>query len=514
MADWYCSSAAYATYTAFQTAHAYVIGDIIVPTAPTLKNKWVFRCTTAGTSAGSEPTWSTKPNNNDTITSNTATFTNVTGQSTYFWTAASGDLPTLIGGGTGTTRLAAGDRMFISSDHSEAQTTATVVGPSGSTYTDNLYLCVNRGGSTPPVAADLTTGALISSNNTLTFPNFSPGYYYGITFSVTGSSDLQFNAALLGNKVSYLKNCQLYLNTATTTVRITGSSSSRMSSIILDNTTLRFGSTSQRVTMGSGIAFEMVWINTPSAIAGSTFPTILINENSGPFNFVARGVDLSAITGTLVSDVEIIYGGGKYLFDSCRIATGVTRYAGSTAVNTRDLVELVNCYDGTNILSECHQISGAVTTETTITLSGGAQDNVGVFSHKMVSNTNVDKFVNPLASFWLDVNYTTLTAPKTATVEIISSTTLLNDEIALYLEYEGTSGSSVTSFVDSFIATPLTAAGNVTTSSAAWNSLPATPVRQKLQVSFTPQQAGRVRGQVRLGKASTTVYINPQITIT
>jgi len=37
---------------------------------------------------------------------------------------------------------------------------------------------------------------------------------------------------------------------------------------------------------------------------------------------------------------------------------------------------------------------------------------------------------------------------------------------------------------------------------------------QHLQVTFTPQQAGRLRGLVRLGKASTTVFVNPQITVT
>jgi hypothetical protein len=52
------------------------------------------------------------------------------------------------------------------------------------------------------------------------------------------------------------------------------------------------------------------------------------------------------------------------------------------------------------------------------------------------------------------------------------------------------------------------------TSTATWNSSPATPVKQRLQFTFTPQIAGRVRGQVRLGKPSTTVYVDPVITIT
>jgi hypothetical protein len=202
----------------------------------------------------------------------------------------------------------------------------------------------------------------------------------------------------------------------------------------------------------------------------------------------------------------------RYLLDVDKFASGMTRYAAS-GINTTNVIELVNCYDA-RFISESYQPAGAVTTEFSITLTGGATDNVGTFSHKMVSNANVDKFCNTLTGFWLDVNYATTGSAKTATVEIVSSASLNNDEISLVLEYSGTASSSVASFANSFIATPLTTPATVTSSSATWNSLPATPVRQHPQVTFTPQTAGRVRGQIRLGKSSTTVYYNPQITIT
>src|SRR5689334_14831968 len=113
MADWYVSSSKYATYTAFAASHAYSIGDFVVPTSPTSQSKWVHRCTTAGTSS-TEPTWATT--NNGTCTSGGATFTNVTGQSTYAWSAAAGDYNTLVR--STSTRVTPGDRIFISSDHS------------------------------------------------------------------------------------------------------------------------------------------------------------------------------------------------------------------------------------------------------------------------------------------------------------------------------------------------------------------------------------------------------------
>lgn len=507
MADWYVSSAAYAAVAAFVPSAVYSIGNIVKPTAPAAKALWTFRCTTAGT-ASTEPAWPTA--NNSTITTGGATFTNVTGQSTYGWSAAAGDLPTLLGA-VGTFRFAAGDRMFVSSDHSETQTTSTTYGSGvGATasFTSGQVLSVNRAGSVPPVAADLAAGATVTVGTGSVSLNIETAfltYHYGINYIYTGTSAtaIQFGAGS-GAKAIWFDTCQFYLNTVSTVSIRSGAAAN----VVLYNTTVRFGATSQSIQ--STNVMDIVWLNTPSALGGAIFPTTLFAATSTqPMSLIARGVDLSAFTGSFAGGGTVYI---KVLLDSCRIASGVGRYAAGTS--TRDVVELVNCYDGTNFLSESWQPAGAVTTEFAITLSGGATDNVGTFSHKMVSNTNVDKYVQPLTGFWLDANYATTGSAKTATVEIISSASLNNDEISLLLEYEGTTSSSVASIATSLPATVLTTPSAVTSSTATWNSLPATPVRQHLQVTFTPRTAGRVRAQVRLGKASTTVYYDPRVVIT
>jgi hypothetical protein len=510
MADWYVSSAAYAAIAAFTPSVAYSVGDIRKPTAPALKAQWVFRCTTAGT-ASTEPTWTTP--NNSTITTGGATFTNITGQSTFGWSAAAGDIPTLIGA-VGTFRFAAGDRMFVSSDHSEAQTTLTTYGSGTGTasYASGQVLSVNRAGSVPPGPADLIAGASIADTGSgISLDSTFPVYHYGITYACSGVSGIIINST--GSKSHYFDACQLFLSGAAQAgAKIMANSPS---SVILNNSTLRFSNTSQQFTSTTGV-MELIWLNTISALAGAVFP---INQlfttaaNNVSLSIIARGVDLSALTGTFITQSSNNCG-LKALLDGCRIASGLTRYNITGVVNTRDEVELVNCYDGTNFISERWVPAGAVTTEFTITLSGGATDNVGTFSHKMVSSANVDKYVNPLTGFWMDVNYATTGSAKTATVEIISSAVLNNDEISLELEYLGTTSSSLASFTNSLPATVLTTASAVTTSTATWNSSPATPQKQKLQVTFTPRAEGRVRGRVRLGKASTTCYYDPQVTIT
>jgi hypothetical protein len=95
-------------------------------------------------------------------------------------------------------------------------------------------------------------------------------------------------------------------------------------------------------------------------------------------------------------------------------------------------------------------------------------------------------------------------------VEIASSASLNNTDIRLTIEYQATSGSPVMSFVDSIVNNLVTTAA-LPSSGASWAGSPAS--KQQLQVSFTPATIGRVRGLVKLNKASTNVWVNPQIAI-
>jgi hypothetical protein len=58
--------------TAWQASHAYALGDVVVPTAG-LENGYRYECTTAGTSGGTAPTWSTVEGG--ATTDNTVTWT-------------------------------------------------------------------------------------------------------------------------------------------------------------------------------------------------------------------------------------------------------------------------------------------------------------------------------------------------------------------------------------------------------------------------------------------------------
>ena len=319
------------------------------------------------------------------------------------------------------------------------------------------------------------------------------------------SGNITFNQTAYGSH--YLKNCSLQITSATSTYKV---SAGDYAEVILDNTSISFAHAGQ--TIGFSISSDLTWINTAAPLAG-TAPTYLFTLWSTVSLIDCVGVDFSGYTGALVYS-NASYSTGKVLLEGCKIAASATVLSGSPSANS-GTVEMVNCWDGTNVRNDHIQTAGSVSTERTITMTGGAADDVGAFSLKMVAaSTKIDKWVAPLESFWIDVENTAVGVSKTATVEIVSSSSLNNDDVWLLLEYMGASGTPLTTVANSRPATPLTTVAAVPTSTAAWNSAPATPVYQHLQVSFTPQRAGRVRARVMLGKASATVYVDPNIVIT
>lgn len=513
MADWYVSSTAYAAIPTFQASHAYSVGDIIRPTSPAGNAQYPQRCTTAGTSGGTEPAWNTGNNGTTGTGSNGCVFTNVGGQSTYGWSAACGTVASLAFAAN--KNVSPGDRVFVSSDHSEsAVVNSYAMYPNGASAGIKM-LSVSKAGSVPPVAADLPSGAPSSISvspglfQTLTFDAGCPMLWQGFTFTVTTNANIQFNSS--GVKNTHLKNCALvFSNGSGGNINVAGNPAK----VLFENTTLQVANSNFKMGASSVYPVEVTWINTPSLIQGATIPSTFIGSGNAqsPGIYTFRGTDLSAITGTLVGQSGG-NGGVKVLFEGCKINSSVTRYsAAGTGTVAIDEVELVNCFDGTNTFSERYVPAGALTTDRSTYMTGGAADDTGGYSHKMVSNALAD-IIMPMESFWLDVQNSIVGSVVTATVELVSSASLNNTDIKLLLEYEGTSGSPVTSFVES-LATVLTAPITLTASSAGWNSPPSTPVYQKLQVTFTPQTAGRVRARVQLAKTSKTVWVNPQITIT
>lgn len=511
MADWYVSSAAYTAVAQFAISTAYTVGQIIRSlAAPAVGSEHCYRCTTAGTSAAVEPTWNNT--NNATTTSGGAVFTCVTGQSTYGWSAPAGRLSALDGAVT-TARFAAGDRVFLSSDHAQTENTASMILRGGASLTAPiLYISVNRAGSVPPAAADYSAGASITNAGTsnASFIIETGGRWSGFTFSAASALHMANGT----NGPLFLRDCSIVL--ASTSAGISNNGATK--ALYWQNVSIAFSAVTQTINLIAAASTPLTLDWAGGSVSG-TAPTALFPGSGGGQTIATiRGVDLSLL-GSGKALVNFTNSGtspvSRYTFQNCKLGASVTAIANSQSLGVGPTVELINC-DSANTNYRCERHcspQGDVTTETTITLSGGASDGTTTFSRKMVSTATVSPSVLPLEGFPMDVWNTATGASKTATVEIISSGTLTTADISLQVEYLGDAASCRSSLADNYLATDLTAAANVTASSATWNSSPATPVKQKLQVTFTPQKVGPVRGIVALRKASATCYVDPVMAI-
>jgi hypothetical protein len=155
---------------------------------------------------------------------------------------------------------------------------------------------------------------------------------------------------------------------------------------------------------------------------------------------------------------------------------------------------------------------GDVYSESTIVRTGGASDGTTPISRKMTSSANA-KFFAPLESDDVFAWNETTGSSVTVTAETMTDNVTLTDaEAWVEVEYLGTSGFPLGSGASDRAADILATPANQTTSSEAWTTTGlTTPVKQKLSVTFTPQEKGLIRARVMLAKASTTLYFCPKV---
>jgi len=158
---------------------------------------------------------------------------------------------------------------------------------------------------------------------------------------------------------------------------------------------------------------------------------------------------------------------------------------------------------------------GTIKHESTIVRSGGASDGTTPLSWIMTSLANAEyptlHLYSPEIAIWND----TTGSSKTVTIEVITDNVTLNDdECWLEVMHLGTSGYPLGSWVTDCKADIMATAAAQASSSETWTTTGlTTPVKQKLSVSFTPQEKGYIIARVVLAKASTTVYIDPKLTV-
>ena len=496
----------------------YVLGDRVVATsaATVTRKNYVWECTTAGTShATTEPTWTTTTPDTSTNTDGTVTWTL---RKCSTWNNANITLERVIGDTSGTGKTNAGDTIYFGAGHTETQASAIIFNWPGTRLDPNHVICVNdTGDPASPTTLASTAAVQTTGANNITLASSGDGVCFnGIKFQA-GDSTANASIASGGASVSsyiVLENCLLEIRGTSASAGITPGANAG-ATMVLVNTPVKFSAAGHGIKLNTGT--NWTWLNTASAVQGTAPTTLFPTSGGGVSNVRVSGVDLSAVTGSLVS-VANTGMQADFLFSRCKLGAGVAMTTGTHAGLGAANIRLINCDSGaTNTNAHLDSALGTVDEELTIVRTGGASDGTTPLAWKMVSLATLPRFSFPLASFPIVAWNDTTGSAKTLTVEIVhdSVTNLTDAEAWVEVEYLGTAGFPISSFVNDAAASILATPADQAASGVTWTTTGLTnPNKQKLSVSFTPQLKGPVSAIVYLGKASKTIYLDPLATIT
>ena len=157
--------------------------------------------------------------------------------------------------------------------------------------------------------------------------------------------------------------------------------------------------------------------------------------------------------------------------------------------------------------------AGSIRTETGVLKSGGANDGVTPYTIKLTSNANPVWYSSPLETDEFYVWNSTVGTPVTISFDILSDGALLtNADAWLEVQHIGATDKPLGSFasgraglMDTAVSHPL--------SNATWTGAETmgAPKKQRLSVTFTPQEVGPVLCRVMLGKPNTVLYVDQKL---
>lgn len=416
------------------------------------------------------------------------------------WALAKADL-------TGAAAIdAAGDTIWLSDNHAESTAAALTFSLAG-TYASPMRVLCGDDAAEPPTAL-ATTASVTSSNNNITINGCA--YFYGITF--VSAAILTLNGGTANTRQTY-EACKFSLTAAGSSGNLwTAAANNATFSTDLINCTFKFAATGNYMvfvgdTKVQGGSFDG---------AGST-PTNIFRFGTDRTHgrVTIDGLDFSALAATVN-----LFTGSTTSVTSCLAVLRNCKLPASWSGSLLSAApgfpgqryEMWNCDSAdTNYRIWIEDYAGSVKHSSAVykdSFSGGTKH-----SYVFASSANAEYPTIYLQGPDFFADNATTGSSVTATVEVVTdNVTLKDDECWLEVMYMGTSGVPLGTWITDCKANVLAAAANQATSTEAWTTTGlTTPVKQKLSVTFTPQEAGYIIGRVMLAKASTTVYVDPQL---
>jgi len=518
MADWFVSGAGYNTTKFPYSNRPWTPGEYMVPVFndATANNEVarpvLWECTTGGSSTAT-PAWPAS------VTYDTTTVT----QNGVVWLARKPDTwakATLwIRHLSNNPGAAAGDRILCDAGNPSP---VNVGNPFGTTYTfaaGTMAAPIQVLSVTPNGASGfsaVTTGFIEKVTSTAGSGMFIIGFVYMVGVELWWGSGVGGNQSL--NLANTTGACWIKMVDCVLGLRQTGSSNyvfggsgnnNTAQYVELVNTNIELNSVQHVIDSRC----RVVWRG--GTVIANAQPTTngLFRCNSGVGLVDVYGVDMSGVNNT-ASLARWNTGNLQLTLHNCKIASGVPLVLGTPNGPHSGVVTLLNSDSAdTNYRFQESSYAGNITVETTIVRTGGSTTPSGTAYSMQMESTNAS-FMYPLCpseKLRRAVWNTTLSAMTPALETITDGVTLKEGEAWAEVEYLGTSGFPLGTFANdnggSNVAFPSTT--NQESSSASWSTGSiASPVKQKLKPSFTPQEAGPLLLYPVLAKPSTIVYVD------
>lgn len=413
------------------------------------------------------------------------------------------------------TAAGASGRSFMSDNHAETAAAALTETSPGAAGTTTAVICVDDTGDPQPPTALATTGTVSNTGaNNISFSGHAAAYGFTVNLS-SSSSAAAMNFTSTTSWHWLFRSCAIVLRATAASNRLVagGTSTSAQEGLLeLYSTDVQLNATAQALNPAAMVK----WYG--GALTLGTAPTGgLIKPLAGTSTlFEARGVDLNNLGANPLMEVGQGAVGGYVDFFNCKL--GATFGLTNLSTGTYDgpghaRVRVHNCAGADTehllLMEKCGE--GTIEATTGTGRQGGAADPaLTSFAHRMVSTAAVN-FYAPLYSPRYMIPVFVIGSSLTLTVEFVhdSATALKDDDIFVEVEYQGTSGRPLSVFTNTrrAIFGTGTAYGS---STVTWDSFGfANENKQKMTVSFTPNEVGFLYIRVALIKASYTVIIDP-----
>lgn len=406
----------------------------------------------------------------------------------------------------------AGDTIYVSDAHAESAGAAKTITFPGTLASPNKVICGDDAAS-PPTA--VSTAGTVTTTGNFGITLIGCAYVRGLSFSC-GTTSVSPTLQLANNAADRqtFEDCNFILAASGTgaRVRIGSSTTSAVGSVRWQNCGAKLANASQAIR----VQYSRFDWEGGSWLSGGTSPTTVFEGASqGHCRIDVNGVDFS----NLDASNNLFTANAGSLRATIRNCKLPSSWSGALclAFQPGTRVEMYNCDAGdTNYRLWIADEFGDIKQETTIVRTGGANDGTTGLAWRMESSADAEyphqTLVSPEIVQWND----TTGASKTVTVEIVTDNVTLTDgECWLEVMYLGTAGYPLGTWISDAKADVLATAANQTTSSETWTTTGlTTPVKQKLSVTFTPQEKGFIHARVVLAKASTTVYVCPKADVT